>query len=58
MLNKPELERKKAMEELLPVLKTLEEFLSKTEYFAGNEMTIADISMYPNVTTVYVSRFM
>lgn len=55
MQNKKDCERKKAIEELIPVLKTMEEFLSNTEYFACNEMTIADISMFPTVTTVYVS---
>ena len=39
------------------MIKTLEEFLEKSEYFAGNEMTIADISIFPNVTAAYVSRF-
>ena len=55
MKNKSECERKQAIEDLMPVLQTMEEFLSDTEYFACNEMTIADISMFPTVTAVYVS---
>lgn len=55
MKKKPDCERKQAIEDLMPVLKTMEEFLSNTEYFVCNEMTIADISMFPTVTTVYVS---
>nr|ACP27603.1 glutathione S-transferase [Chironomus tentans] len=53
MQNKSDCDRKKTIQELMPVLKTMEEFLSETEYFAGNEMTIADISMFPTFTTVY-----
>ena len=54
-MGKSESECKKALKELASTIKILEEFLTKTEYFAGNEMTIADISILPNVTAAYVS---
>ncbi|CAG9797180.1 unnamed protein product [Chironomus riparius] len=50
VMGKSETECKKTFRELTAVVKTLEEFLSKSEYFAGNGMTIADISIFPNVT--------
>lgn len=42
---------KKPIETSLGVLET---FLSKNDYFAGDDMTIADISILPNVTTARV----
>lgn len=43
-----------AKESVEKVLKTLEEFLSGVDYFAGNELTIADFSILANVTSIKV----
>lgn len=39
------------------VLDTLEMFLSEGNYLAGNEMTVADFSVIPSVSTMMASEF-
>lgn len=43
-------------DKLTEVLNNLESFLANSKWFAGDEMTIADLSILPSVTTVKVSN--
>jgi glutathione S-transferase len=36
-------------------IKTLEGYLANCDYFAGDELTIADISILGNITSAFVS---
>jgi len=44
----------KQRENLINTLNVLERFLNQNSWFAGNEMTIADISIVPTITTIKV----
>lgn len=44
-----------AKKEILSSLKMLDSFLSKSEFFAGDTLTIADISILANITTFDVN---
>lgn len=48
-------EKEGAKKEVFKSLKLLENFLSHSEYFAGETLTIADISILANITTIDVS---
>jgi glutathione S-transferase len=41
----------KQVREVLRIFKLLDSFLDGKKYFCGNEFTLADISILPNVTT-------
>lgn len=39
------------------LLNTLESFLEKSEWFAGDELTIADLAILANVATIKVLKY-
>lgn len=47
----------KNKDDVRAVLKVLDGFLSGSEYFAGNKLTIADFSILTSVTSFFVSFY-
>lgn len=47
-------ERREAIKDML---KTMESFLGKSKWFAGDEVTIADFSFLANAATIKVFKF-
>jgi glutathione S-transferase len=49
---------KETKDAVVNVLKILEGYLSGSDYFAGNDLTIADFSILANVTSIVVSTIL
>ena len=47
----------KSKDAFLAVIRVLEGLLANNDYFAGNEISIADLSILPSVTIASVSKF-
>ena len=48
---------KECVDKMIDILNVLDGFLSKSKYLAGDNVTIADLSLLGTISTLAVSRY-